>query len=399
MNLYLHIPFCAAKCKYCGFYSVKPSGETLKEYPHLLVREALLRKAETQTPPETVYFGGGTPGLLGAEGFETVFNRLKNDAGIDLAQAAEITVELNPASTTRDLLHALRRLNVTRLSFGVQSFNDATLARIGRLHTADGAREALSLAKAEGFADVGFDLIACLPEVGDAEWTTTLEEAIRFAPKHISVYGLIIEPDTPFAKAAEAGEITTDDEREMDLLRATEMRLAAAGFERYEISNYALPGYACRHNLAVWRGEDYTGLGPAASTRFGLTRRKNASDLGAYRAALHANRMPPTEENEILAAEDDATERFIYGLRLREGVSPSAFVHGHPAAAKLAAFWEQKLAALEKVGITEKIGNGGWRLTARGFEVCDAVAEALSPPRTEPGLSGGDATARAAPTL
>lgn len=379
MNLYLHIPFCAAKCKYCGFYSVAPANEMLKEYPHLLVREALLRREETQTPPATVYFGGGTPGLLGADGFETVFRLMKNDAGIDLAQAAEITVELNPASTTRDLLRTLRRLNVTRLSFGVQSFCDATLARIGRLHTADGASAALALAKAEGFADVGFDLIASLPGVSDAEWASTLEEAIRFAPKHLSVYDLIIEPGTPFAQAAEAGEITSDDAHEMDLLRATEERLADAGFERYEISNYALPGYACRHNLAVWHGEDYIGLGPAASSRHKLTRRKNAPDLAAYCAALRDNRLPPTEENDLLGPVADAVERFVYGLRLREGVSPNTFADRYPAASKFVAFWDAKLADLEKVGITEQVADNRWHLTARGLEVCDAVIEQLLP--------------------
>ena len=379
MNLYVHIPFCAAKCRYCGFYSVVPGRDDVADYATLPAREARLRPEDFPAAPRTVYFGGGTPSLLGAEGFEALVRSLRDEAGLDLSRAEEWTVELNPASATPELLRALRRAGVNRLSVGAQSFCDATLARIGRVHGAEAIRRAFALARAAGFDDVGLDLIANLPGVADGEWDATLAEALRLEPRHISVYPLILEPGTPFARDAAAGVLgpRLGDDAEMDLVRATAARLAAAGFVRYEISNYGLPGRFCRHNLAVWRGEDYTGLGPAASSRNGLRRRTNAPDLAGYRDALRAGRLPPASEDERLAPLADATERFLYGLRLEEGVSPSGFARRHPAAAPRAAEWEARLAKLEAVGVVRHAGDR-WCLTPRGTEVCDAVLAELS---------------------
>ena len=378
MNLYVHIPFCVAKCRYCGFYSVVPGEGDIADYVRLPALEARLRPEDFPDAPKTVYFGGGTPSLLGAEGFEALVRSLRDDAGLDLGGAEEWTVEVNPASASRDLFRAMRRAGVTRVSVGAQSFCDATLARIGRVHDAEAVRRAFALARDGGFEDVGLDLIANLPDVTDGEWRATVEEALRLVPKHISIYTLIIESGTPFAREAAAGTLGTrlNDDAEMDLVRATADRLAAEGFARYEISNYGLPGFFCRHNLAVWRGEDYTGLGPAASSRNGLRRRTNAPDFAGYAVALRAGRLPPASEDEELDAEGDATERFLYGLRLSEGVSPDAFARRHPAAAPLAAVWGSRLARLADAGIAERVGDR-WRLTPRGFEVCDAVLAEL----------------------
>ncbi len=378
MNLYVHIPFCAAKCRYCGFYSVVPREGDMADYARLPALEARLRPGDFPDAPKTVYFGGGTPSLLGAEGFEALVRSLRDDAGLDLVGAEEWSVEVNPASATRELFRAMRRAGVTRVSIGAQSFCDATLARIGRVHDAEAIRRAFTLASGEGFEDVGLDLILNLPGVTDGEWSETIEQALRLAPKHISIYTLIIEPGTPFARDEAAGTLgqRLSDDAEMDLVRATAGRLAAEGFARYEISNYGLPGFFCRHNLAVWRGEDYTGLGPAASSRNGLRRRTNTPDLAGYAAALRAGRLPPASEDDHLDAASDATERFLYGLRLLEGVSPDAFARRHPSAAPLAAVWGSRLARLASAGIAERMGNR-WRLTARGFEVCDAVLAEL----------------------
>ena len=384
MNLYLHIPFCAAKCRYCGFYSVVPRRDDITRYVKLPAQEARLRPQDFPDAPETIYFGGGTPSLLGADGFSALVRSLRNDAGIDLRNASEWTVELNPASVTRDLLRTMLREGVNRLSLGAQSFCDDTLSRIGRIHSAEAIGRAFELARDEGFDDIGLDLIANLPGVTDSEWRCTVGKALGLNPRHISVYALIVEPGTPFAEAAARGELgfRLDDEAEMDLLRATAERLAAEGFVRYEISNYGLPGFFCRHNLAVWRGEDYTGLGPAASSRNGLVRRTNAADLAGYEKALLADGLPPVLNLETLDAVADATERFLYGLRLKEGISPEAFARKHAAAAERAGEWERKLLALEKPGIVERFacadGSQAWRLTPRGTEVCDAVLSELA---------------------
>jgi oxygen-independent coproporphyrinogen-3 oxidase len=356
----------------------------MARYVRLPAREARLRPQDLPDAPETVYFGGGTPSLLGAEGFSELVRTLREEGGVDLRNAAEWTVELNPASVTRDLLRVLRREGVNRLSLGAQSFCDATLSRIGRIHNAEAIVSAFSLAREEGFDDLGLDLIANLPGVTDGEWRDTVGKALRLKPRHISVYALIVEPGTPFAELAARGELgpRLDDEGEMDLLRATAEWLASEGFTRYEISNYGLPGFFCRHNLAVWHGEDYTGLGPAASSRNGLVRRTNAADLDGYEKALLANDLPPTSHEERLDTEADATERFLYGLRLREGVSPDAFARRHVAAAERAREWKQRLSALESSGIVTRFENAegatAWRLTARGTEVCDAVLAELA---------------------
>ena len=356
----------------------------MARYVRLPAREARLRPQDFPDAPETIYFGGGTPSLLGAEGFAALVRSLREEGGIDFGNAAEWTVELNPASVTCDLLRAMRREGVNRLSLGAQSFCDATLSRIGRIHNAEAIDSAFALARAEGFDDIGLDLIANLPGVTDNEWRDTVEKALRLKPRHISVYGLIVEPGTPFAELAARGELgpRLDDESEMDLLRATAEWLTSEGFTRYEISNYGLPGFFCRHNLAVWHGEDYTGLGPAAASRNGLVRRTNAADLNGYEEALNANRLPPASNLESLDSVADATERFLYGLRLKEGVSPESFVRRHAAAAERAGEWERRLSALEAHGIVERFdgvdGTLAWRLTPRGTEVCDAVLAELA---------------------
>ena len=353
-------------------------------YVRLPALEARLRPQDFPDAPETIYFGGGTPSLLGADGFAELVRLLRDYVGIDFRNASEWTVELNPASVTRDLFRAMRREGVNRLSLGAQSFCDATLSRIGRIHNAEAIESAFGLARDEGFDDIGLDLIANLPGVTDGEWRDTIGKALGLKPRHISVYALIVEPGTPFAEAAARGELgpRLDDDAEMNLLRATAEHLASEGFVRYEISNYGLPGFFCRYNLAVWRGEDYTGLGPAASSRNGLIRRTNAADLKGYEAALNADRPPPASNLETLDAVGDATERFLYGLRLKEGISPEAFAKKHAVAAARVGEWERKLSALEMHGIVERFESVGgapaWRLTPRGTEVCDAVLAELA---------------------
>lgn len=374
-NLYVHIPFCDGKCSYCSFYSVVPSPLMTANYAGLPAAEAMLRGFHS-TAPRTVYFGGGTPGLLGSEGFAAITSAFAS-CGINLSKAEEWSVELNPSTVTDDLLRVMRYAGVNRISIGVQSFCDETLRRIGRRHTAEDAVRAVISARKAGFKDVGIDLIAGLPGVTDNEWERTLATALSLGLRHISVYSLILEEGTVLARDLETGKISLPEtDAVMDTLLATEERLSAAGFERYEISNYAIPGYECRHNMAVWHGEDYLGLGPSASSRIGLLRRTNCADVRAYAEALSEKRVPPADE-EVLSEEDDAVERFIFALRLNEGVSPAEFASRMKSAQKYTAKWEKTLASLVDNEITEQTGNGRWRLTRRGREVADAVTELL----------------------
>jgi oxygen-independent coproporphyrinogen-3 oxidase len=419
MHLYLHVPFCRSKCDYCAFYSVTDAAAaTRAAYPVLLLREldlhlqaalpppppppaqghshcggppcppaGAVRAARMPPPPPqaaapsiaTLYTGGGTPGLLGIEGFRRLADGLR--ARSLLADIAEWTVELNPASTTSPLLDTLRAAGVTRLSFGAQCFEDAILRRIGRRHTAAATRRALADARRAGFDNLGLDLIAGLPGMTPSGWRETLRQALDLGCAHLSVYGLGLEPGTRLQAAAQAGMLTLPDtDAQMDALAEAETILAAGGFTRYEISNYARPGMACRHNLAVWRGEDYLGLGPAAASRIGRRRWTNLSDLSAYTQALEADTLPPRSDFDELDAEADALERFAFGVRLGDGISPAAAARARPVLAPRVAEWEACLTRLAAQGITEEVpgtSDRRWRLTPRGREVTDAVIRDL----------------------
>jgi oxygen-independent coproporphyrinogen-3 oxidase len=235
-------------------------------------------------------------------------------------------------------------------------------------------------ARAAGFDNVGLDLIAGLPGLDAARWRETLERACALKPRHLSVYALSVDPGSALEGAVAEGRVSRPgDEAVMDALALAESLLTEAGFERYELSNYAQPGYACRHNLACWRGEDYLGVGPSAASRIGLRRWTHAADLAVYERALAEGCAPPGIR-ETLTPEDDASERFTTGLRLREGVSPREFAVRYAAAAPRVTAWERALAGLERHGLTRADAAGPyprWRLTARGCEVADAVMREL----------------------
>lgn len=376
-HLYIHVPFCDGKCHYCGFYSVMVSPQLTSLYRTLPARELARLISDLPQPSgkplRTVYFGGGTPALLGDDGLKALKATLSALLPFDTVE--EWTVELNPASVSPGLYRTLQTLGVNRVSIGVQSFNDSTLARIGRRHTAAAALRAVRLAQDAGLDNTGIDLIAGLPGVSGAEWRETLDRAASLGLKHLSVYALNLEPGSRLALQVEAGLALPDEQEQLDALAQAEDLLAQAGFARYEISNYALPGYACRHNLGVWRGNDYIGLGPAAASRVGLRRWTNSEDLADYMEALKGNRTPPRIE-ETLTEADDAVERAVYALRLSEGLDPAQAAERFPALRGVVDRWDERLARLASQGVADKNG-GNWRLTARGREVCDAAIREL----------------------
>ena len=376
-HLYIHVPFCDGKCHYCGFYSVLAAPGLTALYPGLPACELELYltanpKTERGTV-RTVYMGGGTPAMLGADGLSRLADTLKVRLPLDAVE--EWTVELNPASVTPAILKTLGAMGVNRLSIGVQSFDDATLARMGRRHSAEKAVSAIRLAQATGFGNVGIDLIAGLPGVTHDLWQATLERAAALDLTHLSVYALSLEPGTPLAVQAAKGLALPDDEAQLAALAQAESVLSRAGFNRYEISNYALPGFECQHNLGVWRGNDYLGLGPAAASRVGHARWTNSEDVAEYIEALTRGQPPPCEKEKLTAA-DDAMERVVFALRLAEGIDPFADRQRYPALRDRAEIWEERLEKLARHGITER-GGRRWRLTARGREICDAVIREL----------------------
>jgi oxygen-independent coproporphyrinogen-3 oxidase len=377
-HLYVHVAFCDGKCDYCGFYSVVADAGVQEAYAPLPGRElrALLAEGTVAqgVAPRTLYFGGGTPGILGSQGLRTLVDGLWQST--DPGRVEEWTVELNPATVTPVLADVLAGLGVNRVSVGAQCFDDDVLRSIGRRHDAAAVERAVHILRAAGFANIGLDLIAGLPGLTPEKWRASIERALAINVVHLSVYALSIEPDTVLARRVAGGEVVPDAEAQLSALSEAERLLTAAGFARYEISNYARPHLECRHNLACWRGADYVGLGPAAASRAGRRRWTNRADFAGYMAAVAAGSPPPSEA-ETLDATTDATERFVFGLRLAEGVCPETFAAGYPAASARVDEWRDTLARQAAQGVVERTAHGVWRLTARGREVADAVIREL----------------------
>lgn len=344
-HLYLHVPFCTGRCAYCAFVSGPPGDP--EAYVAGLLREAAARGVGAVGPLETLYCGGGTPALLGEAGFR----RLAASGLFTLAPGAEWTVELHPAATTRALARTLAGLGVTRLSLGVQSFDDAALARCNRRHTARQALEAIETARA-AVPDTGIDLIAGLPGVSPAAWTRTLRRAAGLGLPHVSVYALTVEPGSAWGRA---GLPAPDPDALCDAIAEAAETLAGAGLRRYETSNYALPGRACRHNLNTWRGGDYLGLGRGAASRLGRLRRAGDGS------------------EETLSDEADALERALTALRTAEGFDPEAAAARFPVLAPRLGRWRRLLAGFRAEGLLDARNAP----TTRGHEVADALARAL----------------------
>ncbi|MDD4101634.1 MAG: radical SAM family heme chaperone HemW [Kiritimatiellae bacterium] len=376
-HLYIHIPFCDGKCHYCGFYSVMAAPSLTELYVGLpaaeldVLRE--MRQIAAKTPIRSVYMGGGTPAMLGCDGLKRLAEGIAGK--LDLSGVSEWTVELNPASVNTDILDTLRAIGANRISIGAQIFDDPTLKLIGRRHSAEDAARAVAMAQDAGFGNVGIDLIAGLPGVTDELWGQTLAHALALQLKHLSVYALSVEPGTVLAAQAAAGLRLPDEEAQLAALSQAEQVLGAAGFARYEISNYALPGLECLHNLSVWRGSDYLGLGPAAASRVGKTRWTNCADLSDYIEAVQQGRRPACER-ETLSDVDDALERVVFALRLAEGIGLDEIRHKFPVLSGRIGEWKKRMQGLARQQIAEPHGQR-WRLTARGRDVCDAVLREL----------------------
>lgn len=364
-GLYVHIPFCDGKCGYCAFYSVPYDAALADRLLAALEKELALSMKETgiAPAPATVYIGGGTPSILSSVQLERLCGVLKSFAAV--AAPLEWTVEMNPGSVTAAKLAVLVRAGVNRISLGAQSFHDGVLKRLGRRHAAADIARSVEQVRQAGVTNIGLDLIAGVPGFDAAVWRETLEQTIALAPRHISVYALTNEEGTRLNQAIGRGEMAlVSDEAQLAALDAAETRLTAAGYVRYEISNYARPGFECRHHCECWRGGEYLGIGPAAASHAGLERWTNRPDLAGYLAALEKGRPPPRERDPLTPA-IKTMERIVFGLRMAEGVS-----------AETAAPCEAVLGQLRDEGLVE-LRQRRWRLTPRGRHLADYAAVEL----------------------
>ncbi len=366
-SVYVHAPFCARRCFYCDFAVTVASADcdvwlgALTAEIRSLEREGMFVLDDTL---DTLYVGGGTPSLLGAQAMEGLLpvigeERLRNS---DL----EWTAEANPESFTQEVANGWRSAGVNRISLGIQSFHAPTLQWMGRLHGADGARAAVRVARKEGFTNLSVDLIFGLPAHLERDWASDLDEALALEPDHVSLYGLTAESATPLGRAvAEGRENLSDGEQyEEEYLLAVD-RLAEAGYEAYEVSNFARPGFTSRHNSVYWSGEPYLGLGNGAHSYRHPVRRWNTRDWDAYRVGTEGP-GPPLEDEEELDVGKVRLERIWLGLRTTRGIS----LQDLPSSARnRAARWEKSSLAVAEGNVL--------RLTPRGWLVMDRLTVEL----------------------
>ena len=372
-HIYVHVPFCSGKCSYCGFYSELFDKESATDFLNALKNEISVAGSEVSLIPHTIYIGGGTPLLLPEQMLRQLLECISDK--VDLTELHEWTIEGNPDNLNQTKLNLLRQAGITRVSLGAQSMNDCVLQKAGRRHNAAATAAAASQLKRAGFSNFGLDLIAGLPGETTTSWRASLNAVINLTPAHVSVYALSIEPGSHLYQQHTRGLWQPPPHKqEAELLAVAEKTLAEAGYERYEISNYARPGFRCRHNCAVWQGADYIGFGPAAASRIGLTRRTNRPDLTGY-----CTRVPPPAEHDEVSHTIDAAERFMFALRLLDGINPAEYAARlGPAAQDLLPFWLKQLDDLHRQGLTEKAGNLV-RLTKSGRNFADTVAAGLLP--------------------
>lgn len=318
-GLYIHVPFCSGKCPYCGFYS----EPLVDRDPKPLVRalRAELDRYETVPSVRTVYVGGGSPTCLPHNLLSTIVETVRSR----WSNPAEFTVECNPSQVDERTLSVLRGHGVNRLSFGVQSFHPEELALLGRRHSVEQAAISIRMARKMGFDNVGLDLIFAIPGSTASSWRHNLETAISLGVKHISAYSLSFEPDTPFERAQKAGRLQhVDEEIDRAMYELAIDILASAGFAQYEISNFAQPGYACRHNQGYWQNRPYIGIGPSAGSYWQGRRTTNVADIDRYIRRIEAGR-DACEQSERPGPDDRVCETAVLNLRTREGIDLAAF--------------------------------------------------------------------------
>ena len=317
-GIYIHVPFCQSRCAYCDFYSTTLLAHRAA-YVDTVCRELRLRQHELQGEPiKTIYLGGGTPSTLTIEELRRILENIFHLSSFNF-QLEEITLEANPDDLTEEYIQGLRTLPINRISLGIQSFHDRTLRLVGRRHTAEEAIDAVHRLQEAGLTNISIDLIYGLPGETLDDWAYSLDQAIALGVKHISAYHLTYEEGTRLWRMQEQGLVAPIDEeqsvRSFELLRE---KLLAAGYEHYEISNFALPGYHSRHNSSYWQGTKYIGIGPGAHSYDGHNRRWNLSSLTDYIATPHEEDVP--HEVEHLTIEERYDERIITELRTARGI-------------------------------------------------------------------------------
>lgn len=361
-HLYVHIPFCARICPYCAFYKERADSSQTQRFCEALLRE--IEEVSDRFPLrlETIFFGGGTPTALTTSQLEFLLGGLRRR--LDLSRLVEWTLEANPGSVSARKAALLRAMGVSRISLGVQSWDDELLKLLGREHNAAQAETSFQILRDAGFANLSIDLMFGLPGQTLWQWEADLEKTIRLQPDHISTYCLTYEEDTDFFLRHSRGEFREDPESDAQFLEAAMSMLERAGYEHYEISNYARPGFASAHNRGYWAGDDYLGIGPSAFSTVGMRRLQNVRDYRAYADRILAGESAVTS-TEMLTPEMKRAERIALALRTRDGISSRELES-----------WPDESREFIDLGLLREV-NGNFILTPRGKLLADSVAEAF----------------------
>jgi len=361
-HLYVHIPFCARLCPYCAFYKERPDISQTQRFCEALLAELDQWQARLPIAPETIFIGGGTPTALTTAQLEYLLGGFRDR--LELAPMREWTVEANPGSVSPRKAETLRNLGVNRISLGVQSWDNGLLELLGREHSAAQAEASFYILREAGFTNVNMDLMFGLPGQTLAQWEATLQKTVALGPDHISTYCLTYEEGTDFFARQLRGEFREDPDSDASFLESAMRLLENAGFEHYEISNYARAGHASAHNQGYWAGEDYLGIGPSAFSTVDLERYQNVSDYRRYSDLVLAGGSP-ISSTEVLTSQMKRAERIALSLRTVRGV-PSVELNQ----------WRSERREFEELGLLREV-DGNCVLTRRGKLLADSVAEAF----------------------
>jgi oxygen-independent coproporphyrinogen-3 oxidase len=359
-HIYVHIPFCARICPYCAFYKDLLDRSQTWRFCEAILCDLDQQSAIFPLSPETIYFGGGTPTALTTSQLEFLLGAFHER--LNLSSLEEWTIEANPGSVSERKAALLRKLGVTRVSLGVQSWDDELLKVLGREHNSHQAHQSFHILRAGGFSNINVDLMFGLPGQAIEQWKSTLEKTVALQPDHISAYCLTYEEDTEFFLRHARGELLQDTDADAAFFEVAMSILEDAGYQQYEISNYARPGFSSLHNRAYWLGKNYLGIGPSAFSTVGMQRWQNVCDYRAYTDRVLSGQSPQGF-SENLTTEMKRTERIALSLRTSEGVSASELRD-----------FEQVTSELTSLGLLRK-SNDNFLLTGKGKSLADSVAE------------------------
>ena len=376
MEVYIHIPFCTKKCEYCSFVSFPSSDVQKNEYIGALLHEAEIRNPFADEPVKSVYIGGGTPSLLSPDQLRRLVDGLRIHFPLD--HCLEFSIEANPGTVTEHFVKTASDLGINRISFGMQAYQDHLLRKLGRIHDFDDVKESVRIARKYSFSNLNLDLIFGIPGQTIDDWNESLEAALSLCPQHISAYGLIPEEGTPLWNKLQSGEYSLpepDIEREMYDLAVR--KLKEHGLYQYEISNFAMTGFECCHNIGYWTQEQYIGLGISAASMMiteknhkGLSciRRTNPETMDQYLNMVY-NEQPNYIE-ESVPPEETRFETLMLSLRMNRGIRPERFMELHGVS--MISCYREQLEKMVQNGLMQ-YSDGAWSLTRRGMDIQNSV--------------------------